>query len=248
MKNLIIAFSLVLSFSNAFALTIVSDLDETIKITDSGSAWGAVRSAFKKGKTFTGIPEFFKGTEAYVDRVYVLSASPTILGPKIRKLLHVNGIKNNGLILKQWLKFEKRIKYKIRSIKEIMEESNDDFLLMGDDVGDDPEVFDAIKKLFPSRVLGAYIHVIKNRKIPEGLTTHFTAHDLALREFLAGRMAAADVRAVIEKLKAETQLTMIIPGFAYCPTTAVHWAWQLSTEFAEDVLGLNDTIVDHCVK
>lgn len=239
--------SLVFSFNVFAGITIVSDLDETIQITNSGSAVGAVTSAFKKNRTYTGIPEFFQGTENYVEKVYVISASPTILRRKIRTALNNDGIRHDGIVLKEWTKFEDRLKYKVRKIKELMENSNNDFLLLGDDVGDDPEVYAEIKRLFPGRVVESYIHVIKNRKVPSNVVTYYTAHDLALREQAAGRMSSEAVGRVISKMKAEWDLKYIFPKFANCPKSSAAWAWQFDTDFADEVLDLNNKLVSYCV-
>ncbi|HXH74595.1 MAG TPA: phosphatase domain-containing protein [Bacteriovoracaceae bacterium] len=247
MKNTIILLIFwALSLNSIAAITIVSDLDETIKITHSGSAVGATVNTLKKSKIFTGIPEFFQGTRSYVNKVYVLSASPRMLRGKVSRALIKNGIQHDGIILKKWTKFENRLQYKVRVIKELMENSPDDFLLLGDDVGDDPEVFDQIKKIFPGRVVEAYIHVIKDRPVPANLVRHWTAHDLGIREYAAGRMAAESVEKIVQRMKNEKEVEFLFPHFAHCPQNKTVWSYQLDTVFSELVFELNNHLINYC--
>jgi hypothetical protein len=111
-------------------------------------------------------------------------------------------------------------------------------ILIGDDVDHDPEIYQAIIERFPDRVLAAYIHVVRNRAIPEGLQSYYTAFDLALKEYQAGRMDQTGVHVLAESLLDETAVDFVFPHFAFCPAEESFWQWQFDTEFVAEAYAL----------
>lgn len=239
MKILIILITLILSFNIQAAITLVSDLDDTIKITNSGDPAEAARRAVLSDDVFIGMPEFLKSVRSYVNEIHVLTASPTLLRPKIESTFRKKGITVDSIILKNPLQRQQTLAYKVGEIKRLMEKnSSDDFILLGDDVDKDPEVFDEIIKLYPNRVTGSYIHVVRNREIPKTSTKYWTTFDLYLREYQASRMVNSEVAQTGERLFGEARVNMIIPDFADCPKTPGVWLWQMGTRFARDAAAL----------
>jgi hypothetical protein len=247
MKKIFI-FSLLLGWSlNLFAsISIISDLDDTIKITNSGTRVRAAANAIGKFKTFTAIPELFKAFEMYTNDLYILSASPSILQKKISSDLKGIGILPKKIILRKWSRFEEKYEYKIREIEEILRHSSDQFILLGDDIGADPEVYSDIKKLYPERIIAVYIHVIENRKIPSNVISYWTTHEVAIRENLQGRMQESFVFEVIEKTKLESDFYKIIPRFAHCPYELTTWEWIRDTAFKRSMGNLSDVLTLFC--
>ncbi|HXH74594.1 MAG TPA: phosphatase domain-containing protein [Bacteriovoracaceae bacterium] len=235
MKNLIITVSLIFSFSLQAAITLVSDLDDTIKITNAGDEVEAARRAILSDDVFTGMPEFIKAAKLYVDEVHVLSASPTVLKAKIQSTFKKKGIVVNSIILKNPLRRQTTHAFKVEEIKRLMERnSGDDFILVGDDVNADPEVFAEISELYPNRVLASYIHVVQNRALPPTSIKWWTSFDLFLREHQANRMIDAEVAQAGARLSSDMNFNMIIPDFADCPKTPGVWLWQMRTRFMKD--------------
>ncbi|HXH31207.1 MAG TPA: phosphatase domain-containing protein [Bacteriovoracaceae bacterium] len=248
MKKYILSLLVLISLSSVEAsISIVSDLDDTIKITNSGQQVDRTINAFFTGQVFTGIPEFYQGTRAYAGAVHVVSASPTVLRSKILTTLHKKNIKIDSLTLKSLVSRETKLVYKVKAITKIMEASSDDFILIGDDVGQDPEVYDALLQLYPNRILGSYIHVINGRKIPESSVPYYSTFDLLLREYAAGRMAKEAVEKGVELLKKESKMELIFPFFAQCPKTPAVWLWQVPTVFVTDALALTAKFNLHCL-
>jgi hypothetical protein len=245
MKTLFIGLSLFVSFTLSASVSIVSDLDDTIKITNSGDTVDGAINAALKSDVFSGITEFFMGAKNYAQDLYVLSASPTVLRLKIQSTLSKRHIEFKKLILKNPADQESKFTYKVREINKIMSETSDDFLLIGDDVGQDPEVYAEIQRLHPQRVLAIYIHVINNREIPAGLR-YWTSFDLFLREFAAGRMAPGWVEKGIELMLTEKETQKIIPSFAHCPTTTGVWSWQQDSDYAPEALSISLKISQSC--
>lgn len=241
MKKFLTAALILISLTAQGAVSIISDLDDTIKITEaSGDPEDLIGD-----DVYTGMPEFLAAAaNSYSNNLYILSASPTILASKIRKTLNKHGIGYSKLILRSNL-FEDKLVYKVKEIKKILDESSDDFILIGDDFGKDPEVFAEIERHYPHRILGKYIHKVKGRTFTDN-TVYYTSFDLFLREFEAGRMEASAIEKAFEVMNAERDMEMIFPERAHCPTTPIPWAWQIRTIFMQEAATLIQKFNKHC--
>lgn len=240
MKTFIIFLSLLFSSILKAQITIVSDLDDTIKITQAS---GEI-SDYLGSDVYTGMPEFFKAAKSYSQSLHVLSASPSVLKPKIECTLDYYGIDYKSLILRRNVS-EKKFNYKFRKIKQLIENSTDDFLFIGDDIGKDPEVYTAIRDSYPDRVIGIYIHVVNGRPL-EGVIPYWTSFDLAMREYMSYRMPPQKVEEIASKLLAEQNLLYVFPLKAQCPTDGIPWGWQTRTIFMKEAFELMKRYVNFC--
>jgi phosphatidate phosphatase APP1 len=247
MKNIFILFLSLISFNSFAGIVIVSDLDDTIKITNSGEEVDGAINAVFSNDVFSGISDFFTASRFYADEVHVLSASPLILRPKIISTLRKHRIQIESLTLKNALMGESKLAYKMKELQRLLEKGSDDFILMGDDVGQDPEVYDEIKKLYPNRILAIYIHEIKGRKLPSSAFKYWTSFDLFLKEYVAGRMSTAWVDQAAEKMLTEKEMELVFPDFARCPLTPEIWLWQLRSLFARESFALAKKFNLYCL-
>lgn len=241
MKRFILLATIFTSLSAFGGISILSDLDDTIKITQSS---GKVTD-YLASDVFTGIPEFFKASKSYTNELHILSASPSILREKIKLGLKKYHIEFNSLVLRKNIT-EEKLTYKIREIKKLIEKSEDDFILIGDDYGQDPEVYSEIRKIYPNRIKAAYIHIIKGRTIPQNVTAYWTSFDLFLREHVKQRINPGWINQAAELLLAEKDFRKIIPKKAQCPTEARMFEWQLLTVFQAEAYEVTKKITDSC--
>lgn len=215
MKNLIYSLALLLSF-NSYAYLVISDVDDTIKITNSGNLWQAAwRGAFTKD-VFPGMIDVYKSWGSDDAKIYFVTASPSILRSKINELLHTYEVPHVKLITRRNV-LESKLAYKVREYKKILEaHPEEDAVLVGDDVGQDPEVFAEITRLYPSRVLVSYIRPVKNRAaLPEQIP-YITSFDIATSERSSGRMGFEIIaKAAVATLTGEEE--KLLPQFAWCP-------------------------------
>lgn len=244
MKTLIVA--LLFSFNSFASVMVISDLDDTIKITDAGDLGNATWNGIFTEKVFTGMPEFLKHTRKFSDSLHVVSAGPRLIKSRVLSLLKKHKIQHDGVYLRKIPGKEGKMDFKVRTIVEIMDKNPGDVILMGDDVDLDPEVYVEVVKRYPSRVIGVYIHTVKDRKIPGNFTRYWTSLDLALKEHIAGRMDNEGVSGVAASLLSEKKLSLIIPKFAHCPTSSVVWEWQLATMFSTEAMELSRKLNDFC--
>ncbi len=242
MKNIIFGFLFLLSFSLNASVAILSDLDDTIKITEAGGNPTDIIG----DDVYTGMPEFFQGAKEYAPDLYILSASPSFMRGKIEDTLSKRRIKYRGLVLRKNI-FEDKFEYKVKEIRRIMDSTSDDFIFVGDDLGKDPEVYAEIKRLYPARFLGSYIHVVNGRRFPTNANIpYFTSFDLALREHMSSRIDAAWIERIAQRLLGERDLSMIFPIKAQCPSEAAVWEWQTRTVFQREALELSARFIRFC--
>lgn len=246
MKNLII-FLCLLSFNAYSSISVISDLDDTIKITNSDNEIEATRNALFSDDVFAGMPLILSELKLYTSDLHILSLSTIALMPKIQRTLKKHNIEYASLILKKPFQGQSNLDYKINEMKKIIEKSGDDFILIGDDVGQDPEAYQEIKNLYPNRILAIYIHAVKGRSLPRHSISYLTSFDLALREYLAGRMIESSVKKISEALISEEKTKEIFPDFATCPKTPEPWIWHLKTPFKRDSFTLTGKLNLYCL-
>jgi hypothetical protein len=241
MKKILIPFIFFLSFKTFGSITILSDLDDTIKITQGRGR----PTDFLGDDVYTGMPEFFKESRKYAGSLYILSASPSLLQNKIKSTLQKKKINYQGLILRKNVS-EDKFSYKVRAIKKIMNSSTDDFIFLGDDLGKDPEVYTEISRLYPGRVLGVYIHIVNGRPLKGELIPYWTSFDLFLREFESYRMSSLAVEKIIDTLMKDKNPHLIFPKKAQCPTSSNVWEWQMRTIFMSEAQALIKKFIGFC--
>ncbi len=221
---LILAISLVPSRAGAAEpFVIVSDVDDTVKITNVQDHVHAIQNA-RSRRFFAGMPELYAvmlGADANPERLMFLSAGLQTKG--VRDFLARAKFPPHQLKLREFSSrsdwrnaFKSTLRFKSAQMTRIYGASKDELILIGDDTQSDPEVYAAFAGTAPSRVLAIYIHRISGRRLPDGCIPFETAFDIAVAEYRAHRLteddAAAVGRAVLDSA-ADTQL----PHFQTCP-------------------------------
>lgn len=249
MKKIVtMAISLMLSSSSFSGVNIITDFDDTIRITDSGNLfWASLRAIFRDG-VYTGIPEFLEESRNYVDKVHVVTASPDVIIKKVRRVLKEESIRADSVYMRSSKKSEGKLDFKVRIIKELMDSDPRDVILMGDDLGNDPEVFIKVRELFPKRILAAYVHVVDHKLLPEGVIPYWTSHDLAIHEYQSGRMSKDSALRVLNSVATVKKIKKVFPRFADCPKNSFVWDWQRNTDFALEVDVIIKKLTDYCVE
>lgn len=215
MKKLFTIVFLFISL-HSHAYLVISDVDDTIKITNSGNLWQAAwRGAFTKD-VFPGMIDVYKSWGSDDAKIYFVTASPSILRGKINELLHTYNVPHERLITRSNI-FESKLKYKVREFSKIMDlHPIEEAILVGDDVGQDPEVFEEMKRLYPGRIIASYTRPVKNRALVGDQVPYVTSFDLATRERSLGRMRFD----IIAKTSVATLTGVedkLLPEFTWCP-------------------------------
>lgn len=248
-KKLILILSFLLSF-NLFAsdLIIISDLDDTIKQTNVDSPTSAAYNALFTQKVFKGMPALFKSMDTYTNGLYVLSNSFNLLRFNIFKLLRKRDINPLEVSTRNLFRDKDGFKYKYEFITGKIEELDTNIILMGDDHGKDPQVYDQVIKTHGERVKAAYIHLVMNRKNPSSVIPYITSFDIALNEYKEKRMNLSQVLEMGDEILSAESFDEVIPKYAYCPKTKSFWKKYNISELKNMIEEISSKIIDYCQK
>lgn len=202
------------------SFVLISDLDDTIKISNTKRKVVTVYRGLFRDSAFTGMATLYRELLANSDineNFLVVSSSPPQIKNRIKKFLKKHNFPEARLILRDWIREPSIPRYKKTRLHQEIEQAKAGVILVGDDTEHDPEVFDGLCSTFGEKILAVYIHVITGRKIPTGQVPYFTAFDLACHELAAGRMANHQVLEVGKAIVDGKKQYWIIPKFSLKP-------------------------------
>jgi hypothetical protein len=213
---LILAFA-GLSVSASAGVRVVSDIDDTTKITDVGSSVAAAWNTFFSTRAFTGMTELY--STLAIERGYsfdYLTAAPRFLSYRVHQFLDDNRFPPGEVHLRSGSGGIRE--YKVRELKKIfLNHPDDQFILVGDDTQHDFEAYDDLYRAFPDRILAIYIRQITNRPLPPSAYPFLSAFEIARTEYLMGRLQVAEIAPAAIAIISDPRDRRIVPRFAYCP-------------------------------
>ncbi|NBU21934.1 DUF2183 domain-containing protein [bacterium] len=222
-SSTVLSLALLLSQSlfsySAQAYTIVTDIDDTLKISNVSSFFGVIKYGLFGKKTFAGTKELMNELAANASKVIYLSASPKELKSRLRSLLVESGGYPAGEFrLRDWFDAPSSSEFKMSQLEDIARHSDDSFIFLGDDTESDPEIYTHFLGHHPEvKSLGVYIHQVSARALPGQVSPFRTAFDVALVEVENGRLTADQaIRVGDAVLNAESK-GLIFPSFKHCP-------------------------------
>jgi hypothetical protein len=222
MRSLIFGLLLFISFkSSLFAKTlIVSDVDDTIKVTDVLDKMNAVYNSMFTKIEFSGMSVLYKELDTSENIFYYVSGSPILISEKVNEFLTFNNFpQRENLILKNSMS-DSTYSYKINAIEQLINKIKPDHLiLIGDDTELDPEIYSAISKKFPAKVDSIYIHAIKARALPELkiLKNYFAATEIAGWEVIKGNLNSESIIKVANSFDDGGNGSQVVIPLRYCP-------------------------------
>jgi len=196
------------------AILLISDVDDTVKITHVTRRWKAAARALLRRTVFGGMAALYREMNP---ALVFISASPRFLEGRLRRtLVERGGFPSARFVLRDWSAERDVVAFKNTQIAASCAASPLPVVLVGDDTEHDPEVFlSAATRQDPGRVLAIYIRQNLGRALPSGVVPFRTAFDIAVHEHRQGRMSvAASLRvgtAVIEAV--ETRSRHVLPPF-----------------------------------
>lgn len=236
---------LVLFSLNAFSYSIISDLDETIKVTGHGPR--AIWNALTSKKIYLGMNTLF--SELNEEKLYIVTASPRQIKKNIENLIAHHELQVEELITRNYFSGENTFEYKYRAIERILKKTSEKFVFIGDNTSQDENVYRQIKKDFPDRVLAIYIRVSKSPEVKQDETVRYFYHtlDLALGEFQAKRASRGNILNMLKEFAIlRTKYNLIFPKFAYCPTEESEMLTPRVFGLSLLVDQVNKQLVRHC--
>ena len=225
---------------------IISDMDDTIKQTNVDSTIRGGINAFFTRKVFPGMPTLLRDLESETQGLYILSNSPVIFRPNMKALLRKFGIEAVELSTRRLRGDSDKFKYKYNFIKKKLQETAARLILIGDDVGEDPEVYEQVSKDFPGRVLSIYVHNVNNRDIPTGQRRYISFLDIAIMEYEQNRLNLSQLLKLENKFTSLERFNSLFPKFKHCPTSAWRGFNPESSEVKDIVENMINRVIKFC--
>lgn len=216
---------LLLSIVPAFAYAddsfiIVSDVDDTVKVTDILHLERALKAALTSKLVFAGMPELYRqllGPGSSSERLTFLSGAPRSLEMKVDGTLQNARFPPYTLILRKHREIKRMpiLEFKLSRLREKYRSPGGKFVLIGDDTEKDPEVYTQFSASPDDRI---YIHRITGRALPARCIPFVTAYDIAIEEFLIHRLSEEQAAAVGEDVLTSSDRSLF-PSFQKCPAS-----------------------------
>lgn len=150
-------------------LSIISDIDDTIKITNVLQRKEMLRNTFiREFKVVPGIADLYRKILAEGYGLHFVSAGPIPLAPALLEFFQKERFPAHTITMRHIVKIQDINKitegaeaFKVPAIREIFQRyPSRNFLLVGDSGEKDPEVYSAIQQEFPKQVIGVWIRNI----------------------------------------------------------------------------------------
>jgi phosphatidate phosphatase APP1 len=148
-------------------LSVISDLDDTIKVSEVRDHGALIRRTFLQPfEPVTGMAELYRAWATNGAQFHYVTASPWQLHIPLVEFAGSNGFPAGSWHMKQWrLKdrtfrslFEDPREYKVGNIAPLLWQSpGRRFVLVGDSGERDPEAYAALAREFPKQVAAIYI-------------------------------------------------------------------------------------------
>jgi phosphatidate phosphatase APP1 len=161
-------------------LSIISDVDDTIKISNVLDKKELIKNTFVKPYKITeGFPEYYKKLEKQGAYFHYVSASPWQLHPSLKPFMDAHypkgtiSLRNFRLKDSSLLAFlQPSTEYKIAQIESIIKRyPKHQFILIGDSGEHDPEVYANIYKQFPKNITSIQIRAVEDSDLSDARFT-----------------------------------------------------------------------------
>lgn len=253
MRSMIISIALLFIVNTAQARTlIVSDVDDTIKVTDVLSKPKMIINGLFSIKAFSGMSQLYQEFNKKDTLFYYVSGGPTIIGGLVKNFLMKNHFpQGQNLILKKGK--ISTYDHKLAAIRELIHKYNPDkIILIGDDSEMDPEVYDTLSK---ERVIESiYIRAIQNRILPTNdlIKNFFSSAEIAGHELMKANLNVESLIKVSDSFIQDNSSKIFIKK-RYCPTEGraeiEELKHSISNQAAIDSLDLDQKkIIEICNK
>ena len=213
---------------------IISDVDDTVKIANVPHTIPAIANGLFSKRIFPGMSVLYGIIAREPESMIFLSGGPTLLEHHVREELDEGGFPQYRLFLRNVFKKGNNASVHKRARLEELnwEMPETPFILIGDDGEKDPEILSGFATAHPGKVPAIYIHRIRARLIPPGITPFNTAFEIALNEFKAGRMTVGEA-AEVGKIVLGAKGKRVFPKFVECPKTI---SYPTSSEIEHSVI------------
>ncbi len=149
------------------AFGVISDIDDTIVVSNATSLLGMARSVINNAAArlpFEGIAELYRALSVERNPIFYVSSSPWNLYELLDDFMEINGIPHGSLLLQDWgidettLILDSHMDHKLVQIQTLMDYYPEmKFVLIGDSGQRDPEIYLRVIQAHAGRVVAAFI-------------------------------------------------------------------------------------------
>ncbi len=197
----------------------VTDIDDTIKISNIKDKESAAWNGIFTRKAFSGMPILFRQFDktASDHKIIYMSGTGTYLSWAVHSFLEKNDFPVFQVYLKKKL-FQNVYDFKVKTLENILQTlaDHEKLILIGDDTERDFEAYETIQKAHPEKVAHIYIHQVTGHGIPKNQTAFVTAFDIAKNEFINNRLSLESTLSVGMGIMIEKKSDKILPDFMVC--------------------------------
>lgn len=153
--------------SAAAQYAVISDIDDTVVVTNATSLVGMARSVIRNAASrlpFEGVADLYRALHRDVNPIFYVSSSPWNLYELLHEFMDLNGIPHGPMLLQDWGIDEKTMilasheEHKLAQINTLLDFYPElKFVLIGDSGQHDPEIYLRVIQAHPNRVLAAFI-------------------------------------------------------------------------------------------
>jgi phosphatidate phosphatase APP1 len=146
---------------------IISDIDDTVLVTNATSLVGMARSVIRNAASrlpFEGVAELYRALHAERNPIFYVSSSPWNLYELLHDFMDLNKIAHGPMFLQDWGIDETTFlmaaheEHKLAQIQVLLDYYADlRFVLIGDSGQHDPEIYLRVIQSHPQRVVAAFI-------------------------------------------------------------------------------------------
>lgn len=199
-------------------LAFVSDIDDTIKVTNVLDYADLLYRYWRGNTTFAGMSTLYQGLAQKVEKIAYLSGSPQSQKENLVQLLFKKDQFPEGeLLLSNWWLWKSTDKFKLEELTRISKQYSS-MILIGDDSELDPATLNTFKLKNPELKLRIYIHRIRFARLPEGERGFSIPFEVALAELEEGGLTEDFAIQTGEELLKQTDMSRIFPNFKRCPS------------------------------
>jgi phosphatidate phosphatase APP1 len=218
-------FILVLSFNSiSYAVEkpfIISGFDDVLRQAENTGLLKAAIKILDEDKSFAGMPELYSAisTQESLPQFSLVSAIATWFDPRINKLLMKYQYPSNKRYLRNWLSEWSIEEFKVSKINTIISQKpNRKFIVIFDNSDASLALADELHAKFADKIQTIYLHQIEEKKLPASATKYYTAFDIAMNEYVEGRMTLGEVAKVGRAILDIQLVEKLFPSYAVCPT------------------------------
>lgn len=146
---------------------VISDIDDTVLVTNATSLLGMARSVIRNAASrlpFAGVADLYSALHAGRNPIFYVSSSPWNLYELLHDFMDIHGIPHGPMLLQDWgideetLIVASHTTHKLAQINTLLEYyPRMRFVLIGDSGQHDPEIYLQAIQAHPGRVLAAFI-------------------------------------------------------------------------------------------